>query len=719
MKGKNIAAVSMASIFFLFLTGTGASGIEKNQLISSKDSAPVQQKQQNNVENIKWSTYRIPAGIYGERKSWLSDTTGSSIRYEDDFYGAVNEEWIEEASKYLSSDIPEISNYVYLQAKGQEDVENIFKDLLHNSSKYSYDTTEGKMINLYCNLLNMEERDKQGSQPAKKYTQKIKNVQSIDELTELLSTKEMDIFNNLYKFKIMPYNDPKSNEVYIQPTILGLVNGDDYSSDSKESEKNRQAYIKYIASLLILDGYSEEETVEKVLQLFELESFLAENMMGLKSIEEGTVDYGALNVSFELKDLHSAVPNLQLEKVIKGLGIDKSESKIVIQQKKWLEALNSIYTNENLPLIKNYIEITILQSLGQFMSSDFEKVTNEYVEYLQNSTKNVSRQEEAYSVVYDNFSGKLGRLYAEKYCSAEEKQDIELLAKELIEKYRGKILNCNWISEDTKRNAIKKLDTMTVNIGYPEEYEEYGGVEVKPYSSGSSLVENMVNLSVYQREKEFESLYEPVNKEIFSSTLVPSSVRAEYHFDSNSLVVTAGLLEPDIYDINDSKEKKLATVGFVVAHEISHAFDDLGALYDSQGNYNNWWTTDDYAKFNEKAEGFEDYFNKIECYPGEYINGKLTLGENIADITALSCVIDVLNDVPDADYKEFFECFADGLKYAVSEEDGKLALLYDEHSPYKWRVNSALSQVNEFYETYDIRKDDAMYVEPDERLKIW
>ncbi len=441
--------------------------------------------------------------------------------------------------------------------------------------------------------------------------------------------------------------------------------------------------------------------------------------MGLKSIQQGSIDYGALNTTVKINELDQIAPNLHLSKIMKGLGIDKGDKNVVIQQTRWLETLNDLYTEENLPLIKNYVEITMLQALGQFMSSDFEEITNDYIQYLQGSSTNISKEEEAYSIVYDNFTDQFGKLYAEKYCSDEEKRDIELLTKELISKYREKILNCSWISETTKKNAVKKLDSMKINIGYPDTYEDYSGVDVKLYSEGGSLVENMMNISVYQRHKEFESLYEPVNDTIFSNTLTISSAAAEYHFNKNSLVVTAGMLEPDIYDINDSKEKKLATIGFVVGHEISHAFDNLGALYDSEGDYNNWWTTGDYVKFNDRAERFEDYFNNIEYYPDQYINGKLTLGENIADITSLSCVVDILNDMPDADYKEFFECFADGLKCARREEEEKLALLYDEHSPYKWRVNSALSQIDKFYETYDIKEGDKMYVKPEDRLTIW
>ncbi len=263
MKGNNIISFTLAAVFSLFIIGTGVNGAEQNRVISNNKFIPAQKIYNDNAgiqykyEDVVWSTYKTPAKSQGTRQSYISDTSGSSVRYEDDFYGAVNNEWINEAGKYLSDDLPELSNYAYLEIKSSKDVKDIFKDLLHNSSKYSSNTTESKMVNLYCNLLNTKERDNQGSEPAKKYADKIKNVKNMDELTDFFSTEEMDIFNNLFRFKIMPYNDSKTNDIYIQPTLLGLVNSDDYSSEDKESEKNRQEYIKYIVSLLILDGYSE------------------------------------------------------------------------------------------------------------------------------------------------------------------------------------------------------------------------------------------------------------------------------------------------------------------------------------------------------------------------------------------------------------------------------------------------------------------------------
>nr|WP_321023708.1 M13 family metallopeptidase [Clostridium neonatale] len=708
--------MAFMTTFTLFSTDAKAANENINNSYINKQGIPY------DFEDIIWSKYKPPASSSSNRtRSVLDNGKETSSGYQDDFYGSINNDWINGVNQYITPDLQEISYYTYLTAKSTVDVRDIFNEMLKEQSNYSSDTVEGKMINLYNNMLDTEARNRQGVDGAKKYVDKIKNVNSIDELTELLCTNEMDIFNNLFRFKVSPLYTNKSHQLYIQPTLLGLVNSNDYFSDTEESKERKEKYINYIESTLKLSGYSEDEAKKKTDDLISFEENIAKSMIGMNQLYGGEIDYQSLNVSVTMDELNKMAPNLQLSKVMNGLGIDKSKNTIIVQQKKWLQSLNALYTEENLPQIKNYIEITILQALGKFLDDDFVRLNDEYIAYLNQTESNStqSAENDAYETIYANFTEALGKLYTDKYCNEEEKRDVELLAKELVSTYRKRINNNDWISDLTKKNALNKLDKLKFNIGYPETYEDYSGVEIKSFAEGGSLVENMMNITEHQRKKEFAELYEPLNDEIFSGTVTPQGVFAEYHFETNSLVVTAGLLEPDFYNINDSKEKKLATVGFVLGHEISHAFDDLGALYDADGNYQNWWNIEDYNKFNEKAEKFKEFYSNIEALPGQFINGESTLGENIADITSMACLLDILETMPNANYKEFFENYAIGYRCARSPEYEQQMLKWDTHSPYKYRVNAVLSQYEKFYETYGIKEGDKMYVKPEDRLKIW
>ena len=673
-----------------------------------------------NYDGNIWSKYKIAAKANGLKKDTLIEEN-NDINYKDDFYSALNSEWAKNAKESLSSELQEISYYTYLDIKGQADVNSIFKDILKNKDMYSSETVQGKMINLYENYIDMESRNDDGLDLAFKYVNKIEDAKSVDELTEIISTREMDIFNNLYCIGVSASDDGKENIVKIEPTILGLYFKENYFSNSKEIVEERENYKKYLMNVLKTAGYDSKDAKNKAKDLIYFEELISKDMISLNDLYSDNSNFDSSNLLVNYDELRKIAPNLKLDEVLDNLGLYDSEKLVKVYQKNWLKGLNKIYTDKNLELIKNYLEITILQALGSFTNEEMSKLIDERYSYinLDEESEPTTIEEDAYSVVYSNFEEAIGKLYSDKYCNEQEKMDIEMLGKELIKNYRIKLMNCDWISEGTRNAALDKLDNMKINIGYPEKYEDYEGVVVRRHKDGGSLVENMVNIELYNKDKEFSKLYEPVSRELFDNTVTPQSASALYSFPTNSLVISAGILEPDFYDINDSKEKKLATIGFILGHEISHAFDEIGALYDSEGNYKNWWSDEDYKEFNKKAEKYKEYYSGLEYFPDTYVNGENTLGENIADVTSMSCLLDIMDDIPDANYKEFFESFAIGCRCVRSEENERLMLQWDVHSPFKWRVNAVLSQYEEFYETYDIKEGDKMYVKPEDRLRIW
>lgn len=654
-----------------------------------------------------------------EEKSYVN-TQG--IRLQDDFYDWVNGDWIEDVTRHSDSSIDEYSYVMDLTNKSEEDIKRIFKDLLANKDQYSEDSVEKKIINFYDNLLDESGRNSKGIEPVKKYLNKIDSVKNIDELTNILCDIDMDVFNNLVRYTVIASDDnEKGYELYILPTLLMLGNSDEYTRSTEDSAEKKEEATKYLNKILVLSGYSEEEANKKIEDLFKLEEVLAPSILGLQEVRTNKqIDMSTFNVDVTIDDLNSMAPNLKLPSIMKALGIDTS-NKIVLQQTKWLKKLNDLYTNENLPLIKNYLELTVLQASSSFLSDDYQDATNEYVEFLNNKSveNNLSLEEYSYNLVNEKFNMALGNLYARQYFSKEEKADVEALTKEIINAYEKRISNNTWISEVTKKNALDKLKKIEINIGYPDNYGEYLGLEIKSKEQGGSLFSNMMNLTTYERKQELGKVNKTVDRSLFDDKITPQEVAAEYHFNTNSIVITAAMLQPDFYRLDKTKEQKLGTIGFIISHEISHAFDDFGALYDSDGNRNNWWTEEDYAKFKVRTNKVKDFYSNIELDNGEKINGDLTLGENIADISGVACILDILDSMPNANYKEFFESYAEGYKCVRSPEFEKLMLQWDSHSPYKYRVNAVLEQFEKFYETYGITEGDKMYVKPEDRVSIW
>jgi len=311
----------------------------------------------------------------------------------------------------------------------------------------------------------------------------------------------------------------------------------------------------------------------------------------------------------------------------------------------------------------------------------------------------------------------VGKIYAERYVPEKTKKDVENITKEIIETYKKRINNLDWMSESTKKNATDKLDKLDVKIGYPENWDDYSKLNIKSYEEGSSLFENIMTLRISAYDEMFSKINQPVDKKKDSFT--PQTVNAYYSANENSIVIPGGIIQGHFYDPNATKEVNLGGIGAIIGHEISHAFDNTGSQYDSNGNLNNWWSEKDYEQFTEKAQKIADFYSQVEALPGEKINGNLTVGENIADIGGVSCILDILNTMDKPDYKAFFESYATTWRQITTKEYAEYSLRLDVHSPNKFRVNTVLPQFQKFYDTYGITEKDGMYVKPEDRLSIW
>lgn len=638
----------------------------------------------------------------------------NDIRLQDDFYRAVNKNWLNSAEIKeglpINSTIMEINEIVNTQKKA------IITDLLSNERNYSQNSNEKKIINLYKNAMNTEERNQQGIKPIKKMLDDINNIRTLDDLTK--SYGDPEISNKLLQFvyTVADRKDATKYALYIDPTALSLDDADEYLKPTEESEEKKKATENYYMNLLKLVGYTEDVSKKKVDNIFKLQNMLAPSLYGEAENEANPNILDDMYNVYTLDQLSASAPNLNLKEILKELKIDNAH-KIVVEQPKWLKTLNDIYTPENLQLMKDYIEIMSIDNAAEYLGDEFqtalEKYRNECV-----GTQGQSTKEENAGGIVDEFLGMpLGKIYVEKYFKDKSKYDVKEMTDELIDNYKKRINNLDWMSDKTKQNAINKLNTLSVKVGYPDKWEDYSNVEVKSYEEGGSLWENVLKLNNFELTKERSEINENVDKEDFD--VYPQIVNAWYSPETNSITIPAGILQGKVYDPNASKEANLGGIGAIIAHEITHALDNNGSQYDSDGNLKNWWTDEDKKKFEEKTNKVKDFYDKIKAENGQNVNGTLTLGENIADISGVACTLDLLNKIPNADYKTFFESYTNRNREIYTEVYEENMLKYNPHAPAEARVNAVLSQFEEFYKTYGVKEGDKMYVKPEERLKIW
>ncbi len=635
--------------------------------------------------------------------------SNNEIRLQDNFYETVNKEWLEKS--ILKQDEEAKSTFTETKDKVNNDTKRIFNDLLIHENKYLSNTDEKKIINLYNNSINISERNNQGAEPIKKYTKKIKEAKNIDELTKLLGDPTINIFSNLINFSVgSDIYDNKNNALYISSTRLVLGDSDQYRNETDKTKNNKENMEKYLVNILILSGYSREEANKKVSNLFYFENQLASSIIGVNEFADYYNNQENNYKTYKISDINELLNNLDLSYIIKNLGYENVD-KVILFEPKWLDKLNEIYNEENLQVIKDYTEVCMISAASKYLSENFR---NEYLA-LQKSLydiDNISLEDETKELVKKNFNSVLSKLYVGEVFSEEIKNDVKNITEEIISTYSNRIKNLEWMSASTKDNAIKKLNNIKVNIGYPEEWTDYSNLEIKSYKEGGSLLENIINLEKFSYKK-------PVNAKESFNKISPEDVNAYYDAESNEITIPAAILQKPFYDINESKEKNLGGLGVIIGHEITHAFDNNGSKFDENGKIKNWWTDEDYKKYEDKIKRIEEVYGNIEALPGIKVNGEITLGENIADIGSMTCMLDILDNIPNANYDEFFRNFATVWRDITTEEYKVLLLKIDSHSPSDIRVNTVLQQFEKFYEIYNVTENDDMYIKVKDRLSIW
>jgi putative endopeptidase len=619
-----------------------------------------------------------------EESSVTNNSQG--VRLNDDFYDAVNSDWIKNAKiedgKSTASTFDDVENKV------TEQIKDIINNLLINKDAYKENSDEKKIINIYNNTLNIEARNREGIKPVKENLDEIKSIGTIDDITKLWKDKR--ILNSTIKFSVeKDIKDVKTNILYISPIALSLGDSDEYTNPTENSKKERKLTEDYYNKILMLSGYTQQESQKKVDDMFKFEEMVAPYIKGKKekATTKNLIDE-QYNV-YTVAELNNLAPNLNLPEIMNYMGIDKA-NKIILEDPEWLKAFNKLYNQENLPLIKNYIEIVNLLYASNYLSEDFENANKEYASNMLGITGNVSKEEEAVDNVNSMMGMAIGRLYSEKYVPEKTKKDVESITKDIIAVYKKRIDNLDWMSSQTKKNAIDKLDKLKIKIAYPDSWNDYSKLDIKSYEEGGSLFQNAMTLRIFERDKMFNKINKLVDKD--EDQFKPQTVNAFYSATENSIIIPGGIIQGHFYDVNAPKEVNLGGIGVIIGHEISHAFDNTGAQYDSDGNLNNWWTEEDYKEFMQKTQKVANFYSQIEAMPGEKLDGNLTVGENIADIGGVSCLLDILGEMNNANYKAFFESYAVTWRQITTKEYATYALIIDVHSPNKARVNAVLPQ---------------------------
>lgn len=613
--------------------------------------------------------------------------------YIDNYYEYINKETIkdkEDGWSYIDDINKEISN----------DANNIVKEIINNPT-----TSEEKNIKEFYNeYLNIEFRNKNGLKDLELYIDKINKTTNINDfITEAIKLEKELSIELLMSKSIMKDFKTGKNILYITPIPMDYgYSSDYYSNETLTTVKNN--FKLYNNKLLREYGYTAGEALDITNQIDDFYTNLANNSLKQDDLLNTEKYYNIIDKSA----LSKIYTNLDINKYFNELGLSKIDKLSLVDEKSYQE-LNKYLTNNNLSLWKNIATIKILQTYAEYTTENYETIFTKLNKNLLG--KEYTREETAYDLIKQIYPNEISKNYNNKYLSDDTKNYISNLTNEIIKEYED-MINTSWMDNETKSKAVTKLNNIKINIGtsYIKDLSSY-----YDFNSNISLVKNIINLNKVVRAASYEML----DTTTTTNALPDYTFNAYYDVTSNSINILTGSTKV-IKDINN-KYENLGSIGFIIAHEISHAFDNNGSKFDENGFLSNWYTTSSQEKYQEIQNKVIDYYNNYEIIHNVSNNGTRTIGENIADLGAMECITNILirNNANKKDYQTTYESFAKVWANNYSKSTKVLQSLIDTHSPNEIRVNGILSSTKKFYETYKIDSKDLMYIEPEKRVNIW
>jgi len=654
-------------------------------------------------------------------------TPGIEMKYMDttvspksNFYNYVNGNWMKE------TDIPEDrtswGGFQVLRKSTDDDVLTII-DGAEKSGKYKEGTDQAKALAIFNSKLDTVARNEAGVKPMQPALDKIKTIKSAKDLQEIMAMNSSTVSDPF--FGVAAYSNPSNsnmNSAYITPGSLGLPNKEYYTDQDEKSKEIRQQYVDHISRMLQILGDDAESAKKQANMILAFETRLAEPRLD----KVASRDFRNFNNPRTLDELQKMVPAINWKKYIEDLGVDKDLDTVIVMQPKYMDVLQKVLAEGKTEQWQTVMRWATLNSAAGMLTTELETANWDfYSKTLNGAKKQRPARERALATVNGSVGEALGQLYVDEKFPPEAKAKAEEMIKNVIAAYQKRIERLDWMTDSTKQKAIEKLDKFTVKIGYPDEWEDYSKLGVK---ADNGYYDNMAAVSEWSYKDNLSEINEPVDKKEWGMS--PQTVNAYFNPFNNEIVFPAAILQPPFYNYKADAAVNYGGIGAVIGHEISHAFDDSGARFDASGNLKNWWTDEDLEKFTERGDKLAEQYSDIEVMDSVFINGKYTLGENIGDLGGVLGAYDGLqmyyeeHGRPDnidgfTPEQRFFMSWATVWRTKMRDEAMRSKIKTDTHSPGMYRAYVPLQNIDAFYEAFDIKEGDSMYVAPKDRVVIW
>jgi putative endopeptidase len=645
------------------------------------------------------------------------DTT---ISPKNDFYNYVNGTWMKNTE--IPDDQVRWGGFMVLRKSTDKDVLEILATA-KESDKYASDTDQAKAIMIFESELDTVARNEAGIEPLKPTLDKIASISTVEEFQKVMTENAVTVSQPF--LGIAAFSNPSNsamNSGYILPGGLGLPDRDYYTNTDEASKKIQKEYTVHITRMLQFLGDSEEDARAQAETILAFETKLAEPRLD----KVARRDFRNFNNPRSMDQLQEMVPQIQWKQALKALGVTKEVDTVLVMQPAYMDVLNQIMDEGDIDTWKTVMRWATLNSSAGMLTTEIEKANWDfYSKTLRGAKKQRPADERALATVNGTVGEALGKLYVDEKFPPEAKAKAELMIDNVIAAYKDRIRALKWMSDSTQTKAIQKLDKFTVKIGYPDKWKDYSAMNVKPENG---YFENMIAVAEWQLKDNLDRIDEPVDRTEWGMS--PQTVNAYFQPFNNEIVFPAAILQPPFYDYKADEAVNYGGIGAVIGHEISHAFDDSGSRFDGDGNLVNWWTDNDLKEFTERGSKLAVQYDNIEVLDSVFINGKFTLGENIGDLGGILGAYDGLqrfyseNGRPEnidgfTPEQRFFMSWATVWRTKQTDKYTQEQVKTDPHSPGRYRATQPLMNVDAFYEAFDIKSGDGMWLAPEDRVRIW
>jgi len=632
----------------------------------------------------------------------------------DNFANYVNGTWYKTTK--IPADKASYGAFDLLYDQSQKDVKAIIEEAAKSNAANGSD--EQKIGDYYASFMNRKERDAKGVTPIQDEIKTIDAIANYNDLATFFGTANRTGIS--IPFNISVYTDFKDPTKYILITWqggLGLPEREYYLSTDAKMADIRKKYATHIEKMLQLAGI--ENPVENAAKILALETSFATYHMK----KEDTRDTQKLYNKYATADLKTLMPDFNWAAMLTKASIEK-EKNIVVTQVDYLKNLNDVIKKTPIDTWKTYLKWGLINRSASLLTTQLDKQNFEfYSKTLYGTEKQEEDWKRAVNTVNSGLGEVVGKVYVEKHFSPEAKERMVGMVKNLLKAYAESIKKLDWMSEATKKEALKKVDKFMIKIGYPDKWKDYSSLKIVK----NDLYGNSQRAGAFEYQRNLNKLGKPVDRTEWGMT--PQTVNAYYNPSLNEIVFPAAILQPPFFDLNADDAVNYGGIGAVIGHEIGHGFDDQGSTFDGDGVLKNWWTPADLAAFKGKTNALIAQYSSFKAFPDLNVNGEFTLGENIGDLGGLSIAIKAYKATLNGKEAPVMDGFTGmqrvflGWGQVWGEKTREAALRSqiagDPHSPAKYRINGVVRNVPEFYEAFKIKTTDSLYLAPEKRVKIW